>query len=367
MKRVFPLLFICLLALTLCACSKALDIPEAMGGPYNEEEVLADDAGLGLDEEEIEQQEEELEDELDIETTASFVENMQPGEHHSVQTDSVSITITCISAEEADNYSRWDNSNDDSAWQNDYEIKTGEDYIEYLLSNGNTIIDMRLYDYDYKYKREGYQTYGDTNIYLLTKEGEKLLLLEGDPLVRDSMEVPHIFQILDDYSFLYIVASYEDIEYSGLYDIQNYEDHPFEDTGYPELLVENTLFTVDSYGELLFGLTKTDLTTFETNDLLTDIIASSNTFDGIYDISPDGRYFALYHQDSWNDDIFEYDENYVRICSLESDSLLYSLPIQGIYGIRHLYFCSETQIIVHLGSNIEDDSKIFLIEIEANK
>ena len=168
MKRVLPLLFICLLALTLCACSEALDIPEATGEPDNEAELLADDAGLGLDEEEIERQEEVLEDEPDIELTASVLENMQPGEHYTVQTDSVSITVTCISAEEADNYSRWRNTSEESAWKNDYEIKTGEDYVEYTLSNGNTIVDMNLYDDEYDregYGTEGYKTDGDTNIY----------------------------------------------------------------------------------------------------------------------------------------------------------------------------------------------------------
>ena len=365
MKRLVLILFGCLLALTLCACAKQLVIPEIEGVPDNEidlytQELSVYEDPIEEDREDEEEVEETSENELTTNEYDGEIQEMRPGDYYTVKTAYASIKITCISEGEKNNYDRWDNSSEEFTQQYNYEIITGDDCDEYLLSNGNTILDMHIIDDEYEregYNEEGYNTDGDTNIYLLTKEGEKTLLLKGYPLAVEEVQNPRIYKMLNNSSFIYAIGGWEWTWYSGLYDLQSFEDHPFHGTASPFLLEGNTLFTIDAYGEL-YGLTKTSLITFETENMLSDIIADSSPYS--FDISPEGKFFVLLSQDSWNFDTQEYDDCNIKICSLENNNLICSIPLPSI---DNAYFYSETQIIAYRESYSENATGYYLLEI----
>jgi hypothetical protein len=214
----------------------------------------------------------------------------------------------------------------------EFALHGAEKRERYVLSNGNKLI----------------QDDDECRIYLLTASGEKILLIEGNPDVGEHTLLPVICEILDDNRFIYYMLKDEGRSHCGLYDLRDFQDHPFYSAGPgPLLVLDNTLFSMgDAIYENYTGISKTDLTTFQTEALLAYIPEEQIETIEYLAISPDGKFFAI-----------TLPKDILRIYSLENDNLLCSLPLQNLSCLK---FYSPAQLIVY---DWEDGSDLFLIAI----
>ena len=109
----------------------------------------------------------------------------------------------------------------DSEYQkyHDFIFREREYSTEHLLANNDKIIEE------------------DFSIYLLTSEGDKILLIEGNKDVQfdedgnewtgDGVQSAHVFEMLDDYRFIYVIYGWEWTICCGLYDLQAFQDYRF--------------------------------------------------------------------------------------------------------------------------------------------
>jgi hypothetical protein len=338
----FLLLLICLLTLALYACAKQQPAsPEAE--PDTEESAL-----LGADEPSLDSALPEMEEEETEPKEFEETEEAPPDDNYTLQVGDTAISVTRVHPGE-EGYKTY--------WKFSFH-RSEEAFVEYTLPNGNKII----------------QEEDDLSIYLLTDAGEKVLLVQGDKGIDDydaagnivygtNIHDARVFQMIDDRRFIYFIHGWETTCCCGLYDLammQDYrlssccgdhdsvefQDDPLVAAGQNPLTVyDNSLFSIGNAlyvgynGE--FNLSKTDLTTFQTEKLLPDIPIELllNMWDCA--ISPDGKYFAILGSEiSWNFSPINIAFS-IHIFSLEDESLLCVLPLTGI---NHIDFDSPTQL-----------------------
>ena len=219
-------------------------------------------------------------------------------------------------------------------------IRRRYDYIDsYDLPNGYTLLN--------KYDSEN--PHLDVNIYLADSDGKQTLLLEGLYSTGESVRGYDVTHVLPDNRFIYCQNGWEGAWFCGLYDMNTFTDHPFDDAAQNPLVVaDNFLYYIsDTYPGTFdyIHLARTDLATFETEQLLADEI-STDMLDRMvaYDISPNAKYFALSCYD-WVINS-QSTPSQVHIFSLEQDTLIFSYELKAYNANSAMLFISDYEAII---------------------
>jgi len=195
------------------------------------------------------------------------------------------------------------------------------------------------------------------SISLLEQNGQTTVLLEGEGTWD-------IEELLDDHRFFYHITTVEDAA-CGIYDLAARTDHRLTDAAPdPLLILKNTLFCINNthgvdgvFQDVI--VTRTDLTTYETTRLLPDLAQALPALQEMtytnYDISPDGKLFAILTEQR---DLQSQPE--IKLKKTDTTVMIYDLEtgqevgrikrtgtLHSANSVSHLLFCAPGEVLLY--------------------
>lgn len=232
----------------------------------------------------------------------------------------------------------------------DAEINSAAQGKNYPLPDGRTVIN----DHDES----------SHHILLRDTNGRETILVAGQS-EGESYQSAHVYQFIDDSKFVYVIYGWEWTVACGLYDLESMEDHRFYGAGSNPLdIYANTLYSLDDvlYGGYLgtFHLTKTDLQTHKTTELLKDKIPEANLDRMLsYKIYPQSDLFLLLagdYSDNLATDFYAY--------SLTTGELVQHIGIDKKKRIGGFFALSDKEWLLFSWPDANLENSMLLLTIE---